>query len=199
MMQICFSKPNFIYLGLNPDGYLLPGSLERAYVFLTHKQNSFLCEMNTEPIAHPKWYDPKTGLTDWVSGVAFFIDEAAFNLLEGFDNSFPMYCEDVDLSFRAYGCGVNLYVTPFFGFYHDTTDRIYGKNQNSWRSVKSLIGEWYLCLKWGNLERVLDLEKLMFSRNIDFNQLPERPERVPIVHNLVYELVRSQRYSRSIY
>ena len=90
-----------MYLGLNPDGYLLPGSLERAHTFLTHKQKAFLCEMNTEPIAHPKWYDPITGLTDWVSGVAFFIDEAAFNLLEGFDNNFPMYCEDVDLSLKA--------------------------------------------------------------------------------------------------
>ncbi len=199
MMKICFSKPNFLYLGLNPDGYLLPGSLERAHAFLARKQKSFLCELNTEPISHPKWYSPKTGLTDWVSGVAFFIDEAAFNLLEGFDSSFPMYCEDVDLSFRAYGCGVSLYVTPFFGFYHDTTDRIYGKMQNSWRSVKSLIGEWYLCLKWGNLERALDLEKLMFSRSIDFSQLPERPERIPVVHHLVYDLVRSQRYSRSLY
>ena len=188
-----------MYLGLNPDGYLLPGSLERAHTFLTHKQKAFLCEMNTEPIAHPKWYDPITGLTDWVSGVAFFIDEAAFNLLEGFDNNFPMYCEDVDLSFRAYGCGVGLYVTPFFGFYHDTTDRIYGKTQNSWRSVKSLIGEWYLCLKWGNLVRGRDLEKLMLSRGINFSDLPERPDRVPIVHDLVYDLVRAQRYSRSLY
>ena len=199
LMKICFSKSNFMYLGLNPDGYLLPGSLERAHAFLTHKQKSFLCEMNTEPIAHPKWYDPKSGLTDWVSGVAFFIDESAFNLLKGFDDSFPLYCEDVDLSFRAYGCDVSLYVTPFFGFYHDTTDRIYGKTQNSWRSVKSLIGEWYLCLKWGNLERALDLERLMYSRGIDFSQLPERPERAPVVHNLVYDLVRSQRYSRSLY
>ena len=199
MMKICFSKSNFMYLGLNPDGYLLPGSLERAHSFLTHKQKAFLCEINTEPIAHPKWYHPITGLTDWVSGVAFFIDEAAFNLLEGFDNNFPMYCEDVDLSFRAYGCGVGLYVTPFFGFYHDTTDRIYGKTQNSWRSVKSLIGEWYLCLKWGNLVRGRDLEKLMLSRGINFSDLPERPDRVPIVHNLVYDLVRAQRYSRSLY
>ncbi len=199
MMKICFSKSNFMYLGLNPDGYLLPGSLERAYTFLTHKQKAFLCEMNTEPIAHSKWYHPITGLTDWVSGVAFFIDEAAFNLLEGFDNNFPMYCEDVDLSFRAYGCGVGLYVTPFFGFYHDTTGRIYGKTQNSWRSVKSLIGEWYLCLKWGNLVRGRDLEKLMLSRGINFSDLPERPDRVPIVHDLVYDLVRAQRYSRSLY
>ena len=199
MMKICFSKSNFMYLGLNPDGYLLPGSLERAHTFLTHKQKAFLCEMNTEPIAHPKWYHPITGLTDWVSGVAFFIDEAAFNLLEGFDNNFPMYCEDVDLSFRAYGCGVGLYVTPFFGFYHDTTDRTYEKTQNSWRSVKSLIGEWYLCLKWGNLVRGRDLEKLMLSRGINFSDLPERPDRVPIVHDLVYDLVRAQRYSRSLY
>ena len=199
MMKICFSKSNFMYLGLNPDGYLLPGSLERAHTFLTHKQKAFLCEMNTEPIAHSKWYHPITGLTDWVSGVAFFIDEAAFNLLEGFDNNFPMYCEDVDLSFRAYGCGVGLYVTPFFGFYHDTTGRIYGKTQNSWRSVKSLIGEWYLCLKWGNLVRGRDLEKLMLSRGINFSDLPERPDRVPIVHDLVYDLVRAQRYSRSLY
>ena len=199
MMEICFSQSEFIYLGLNPDGYLMPDSLQRAYTFLSHKQKPFICEMNTEPIAHPKWYDPRTGLTDWVSGVAFFLDEAAFNLLRGFDKNFPMYCEDVDLSFRAYSCGVHLYVTPFFGFYHDTTDRIYGKAQNSWRSVRSLIGEWYLCLKWGNIQRARDLEKLMISRGIDFSQLPERPERVSIVDDLVHDLVRSPRYSRSLY
>lgn len=199
MMEMCFEKSDFLYLGLNPDGYLLPQSLERAHKFLTHKKQPFLCEMNTEPVAHPKWYDPRTGLTDWVSGVAFFIDQAAFNLLRGFDKNFPMYCEDVDLSFRAYGCGVNLYVTPFFGFYHDTTDRIYGTAQNSWRSVRSLIGEWYLCLKWGNVQRVLDLEKLMISRGIDFSTLPERPEIVSVIDDLVYDLVRSPRYSRSLY
>ena len=199
MMEICFSQSDFIYLGLNPDGYLMPDSLERAHTFLSHKQKPFICEMNTEPIAHPKWYDPRTGLTDWVSGVAFFIDETAFNLLGGFDKNFPMYCEDVDLSFRAYGCGVKLYVTPFFGFYHDTTNRIYGKAQNSWRSVRSLIGEWYLCLKWGNIQRALDLEKLMISRRIDFSQLPDRPKRVSTIDDLVYDLVRSPRYSRSLY
>ena len=199
MMQICFEDPDNLYLGLNPDGYLLPDSLERVHEFISQVKKPFLCEVNTEPLAHPKWYHPVTGLTDWVSGVAFLIDRSAFNLLGGFDSDFPMYCEDVDLSFRAYSCGVNLYVTPFFGFYHDTSDRIHHQADNAWRSSKSLVGEWYLCRKWGNLERALDLEKLMFSREFDFNLLPDAPEVFPEVHDLVYDLIRSPRYSRSLY
>ena len=199
MMQICFEDPDSFYLGLNPDGYLLPDSLERVHEFMSQVKKPFLCEVNTEPLAHPKWYHPITGLTDWVSGVAFLIDRSAFNLLGGFDSDFPMYCEDVDLSFRAYACGVNLYVTPFFGFYHDTSDRIYHQADNAWRSSKSLVGEWYLCRKWGNLERALDLEKLMFSREFDFNLLPDAPEVFPEVHRIVYDLIRSPRYSRSLY
>ncbi len=199
LMELCFDQPDSLYLGLNPDGYLLPSTLKKCYSFLKSKNKSFLCEINTEPMAHPKWYHPHTGQTDWVSGVAFFIDESAFSLLKGFDPSFPMYCEDVDLSFRAYECGVSLFVTPFFGFYHDTTERQLDVESNIWRSVRSLIGEWYLCQKWGNLERVLDLEKLMISRNIKLDQLPERPKSKPNVHPLVYDLVRSPRYSRSVY
>lgn len=199
LMESCFSRPDSLYLGLNPDGYLLPNSLQQCYAFLESKNKSFLCEINTEPMAHPKWYHPHTGLTDWVSGVAFFVDESAFAVLKGFDPDFPLYCEDVDLSFRAYECGVSLYVTPFFGFFHDTTERLYQQETNEWRSVKSLIGEWYLCKKWGNLDRALDLKKLMISRRIDLDHLPKPPSTRSQVHDLVYHLVRSPRYSRSVY
>lgn len=50
--------------------------------------------------------------TDWISGCAFVIRRDLFERLEGFDEGYFLYSEDVDLSLRARAMGATLRVFP---------------------------------------------------------------------------------------
>jgi len=51
--------------------------------------------------ARKRGNDPRVSFPDWVSGSLMMISREAFNRLEGFDESFWMYYEDVDICLRA--------------------------------------------------------------------------------------------------
>ena len=53
------------------------------------------------PIEHHKDFDPATGDTAWVSGACMLVRRSAFVQIGGFAPEYlPMYCDDVDLSWR---------------------------------------------------------------------------------------------------
>lgn len=52
------------------------------------------------PFEHPKYYDPVTGATPWVSHACVLMDKELFEKVGGYDQNIFMYCEDVELSFR---------------------------------------------------------------------------------------------------
>ncbi|MER3403730.1 MAG: glycosyl transferase family 2 [Armatimonadota bacterium] len=49
---------------------------------------------------------------DWVSGAAFLIRKALYEQLGGFDEQFFMYCEDMDLCYRAWQAGWKVVYIP---------------------------------------------------------------------------------------
>jgi GT2 family glycosyltransferase len=53
----------------------------------------------------PKMLDPAK---DYIPGTAVWIDKQTFNALDGTDESFHMYWEDVDMCFRAHRLGIPL-------------------------------------------------------------------------------------------
>lgn len=78
-----------------------------------------LTEARQTPVEHPKQYCKKTGETYWSSGACFIIPAALYRTLGGFDdNSFFMYSEDVDLSFRIRQKGKILLYQPNAPVYH---------------------------------------------------------------------------------
>lgn len=185
------------YIGANPDGFFLPGALVKVIQFAATKKDGKILELNTEPLPHPKWFHPDSGETDWASGVCFLIDKIAFQLTGGFDPSFPMYGEDVDLSFRAATLGVGIYVTPFSAFYHDTLYRAWesAAEVNS-RRIKMLIGQWYLCVKWGNKDRARDLLIAAIKSGFDPSLLPPAPVLVKDSSNQFIRLLGSEHFAR---
>jgi len=72
------------------------------------------------PIEHPKHHDPVTGDTSWGSGSCFMFRREAFDAVGGFDaHFFPMYCDDVDISWRLRLAGWKVRHAPQAAIFHD--------------------------------------------------------------------------------
>ncbi len=196
LMSKAFSAGSDIYIGLNPDGFLLPSVLPSILAFIETKPPGCLVELNTFPLPHPKWFDPHTGDTDWASGVAFAIDSLGFSRTNGFDSSFPMYCEDVDLSFRFKLEGFGVFATPFSSFYHDIVSRLYLADDP--RKVKSLIGEWCLCFKWGISSRAELIREGILSIDSSIELPVVHPSSMHLTEP-IRQLFDYPRYARSLF
>lgn len=111
---------------LNPDTYPAPGcatELLRA----VEPDSVAAADARQIPIEHPKAYDIETGETSWVSGACMMIDRAAFDAVGGFDDRFfPLYCDDVDLSWRLRLAGRRVVHEPSAVVFHDKRPDIDG-------------------------------------------------------------------------
>ncbi|MBU6428638.1 MAG: glycosyltransferase, partial [Cyanobacteria bacterium REEB65] len=88
-------------LCVNPDAILHRDAVARLVGFARQHQNEGLFEARQFPREHPKPYDPQTFETPWCSGCVLLVPRAVYERIGGFDPEFFMYCEDVDLSWRA--------------------------------------------------------------------------------------------------
>ncbi|HMS25099.1 MAG TPA: hypothetical protein PKB15_05360 [Acidimicrobiia bacterium] len=110
-----------------------------------------IAEASQIPMEHPKDYDLVTRETSFASGCCLFIDRLLFEKLDGFDHeSFFMYCDDVDLSWRVRLENRKIVFCPQAVVYHD--HRI-GKNSELEVSgaefLYSALGGIMLAYKWG--------------------------------------------------
>lgn len=182
LMEHAFPSTD-VYIGLNPDGFLLPGALNAVVSFDHYHSQSALIEIMSRPIEHPKWFDPITLETEWVSGAAFAISRDIWEEVNGFDENIFLYGEDVDLSWRAKASGFKLKVCPTAKFHHDVTHREQNRNEVEEKARRKalLCGANYLCKKWNGyelaekIELMLRSEGLLSAREI----LDEPKERVP--------------------
>ncbi len=111
------------YLCLNPDAVLHPDCLAHMVAVMHQDSDRSLVEAQQEPIPHPKTYDAQTGETPWCSGACLLIPQRIYAELEGFDERFFLYCEDVDLSWRARAAGYQCRIAPSAKVFHYAEDR----------------------------------------------------------------------------
>lgn len=79
-----------------------------------------MAEARQIPLEHPKAFDPFTGDTSWASTACVLIDRPAFEALGGFDaRHFPLYCDDVDFSWRLRLSGLRVVHVPRAVVFHD--------------------------------------------------------------------------------
>ncbi|MFA4817781.1 MAG: glycosyltransferase family 2 protein [Parcubacteria group bacterium] len=64
------------------------------------------------------WESQKDVAADWVSGAALFVKKEIFEKVEGFDEDFFMYFEDIDLCRRARQLGYKVLYFPKFTIKH---------------------------------------------------------------------------------
>ena len=103
------------------------------------------------------WNSLKKIECDWVAGTAMFIEKDLFEKLEGFDEDFFMYFEDMDLCRRARQLGKKIMFFPEFKIFHgsgksysdkrlqkkhyyDSMEKYFQKNRGffSWALVRTI-------------------------------------------------------------
>lgn len=117
------SQPELLLI-LNPDALLGPDAIGRLAATVT--DDVALADGRQLPLDHPKSSDPVTGDASWASGACSLIVRSVFDEVGGFDHdTFFMYCDDVDLSWRVRLAGHRVVHQPAARVFHDkrlTTD-----------------------------------------------------------------------------
>lgn len=117
---------------MNPDIMFAPDALiELARPF--NDPAVGMTEPKQLPFEHPKEYDLSTGETPWASGACTLVSRHVLSELEGYDAStFFLYCDDVDLSWRARLKGYKLIYCPLAAVFHDKRMQFGGERSVGW-------------------------------------------------------------------
>lgn len=104
---------------INPDIMLAPNAIVELAKRLG-KGRVGMAEAKQLPIEHPKHYDAVTGETSWAATACTLIRGDTIRKLKGFDHeSFFLYCDDVDFSWRVRLAGEKVAYVPSACAYHD--------------------------------------------------------------------------------
>jgi hypothetical protein len=107
------------FLILNPDTYPEPRLFSELLAAAADPRVGAV-DGRQLPIEHHKDFDPVNGDTGWVSGACMLVRRLAFERVGGFAPEYlPMYCDDVDLSWRLRLDGWRTVHAPRALVFHD--------------------------------------------------------------------------------
>ncbi len=87
-----------------------------------------IVEAKQLPVEHPKDYDVHTGFTSWATTAFAMTRRSVFEELDGFDDqTFFLYCDDVDYSWRVREAGYRVVFLPAAVVFHDKPLDVAGK------------------------------------------------------------------------
>jgi GT2 family glycosyltransferase len=146
LMQAAWDDGATHYLALNPDAALHPDGIGALLRMVHAAKDRALVQAIQFPAEYTVTYDPATFETPWISGACMLIPRAIFDVIGGFDDGFFMYCEDVDLSWRARVAGFRTLTCPAALLFHPNTGRVLE------RQVQRMFLDSCLrmALKWGD-------------------------------------------------
>lgn len=173
LMRSAFEDGADFYLAINPDGALHPEAVTALVQIMNANFGRAIVEGMQFPFEHQKPYDPYTLDTPWVSGACMMLSRQVFEELGGFDETFFMYCEDVDLSWRARAAGIPLKLSPRALFLHAVTNRETSPNTLRMIFQSGVI----LARKWGSQDFESWLQTELEARG--FALPDEQPSAVP--------------------
>jgi GT2 family glycosyltransferase len=145
VMKEAFASPfTRYYLCVNPDGVPHPRCFAELATEAERPGRIGLVEAVLFPDEHSKPYESVTHETPWCSGCVLLMTRALYQEVGGFDERFFMYCEDVDLSWRARAGGFSTRVAPRALVHHYTVDReISLRRELSVRRSAAMLGAKY--------------------------------------------------------
>ncbi|NNN20688.1 MAG: glycosyltransferase [Acidimicrobiales bacterium] len=159
LMKLSFDKGASAHLCLNPDAALHPKSIEAVLEFAKNKKFLGIFEMEQFPVPHPKVADPFTFETPWCSGCSLLIPSGVYETTKGFDESFWLYCEDVDLSWRVKAEGLHCYLVKDALVSHFVHARSNDSQEDQLRALPLLLAAKHLADKWGSPKFSKDMAK----------------------------------------
>lgn len=139
-------SPDFVLL-LNPDTVPFHDVVLRLAESGRARPAAALVEAAQFPVEHQKEFDVATGHTRWCSAACLLVRARSYRELGGFDERLFMYCEDVDLSWRAWAAGWECLYAPTARCVHVSQAEDVGKD----RGVElhhMALGDLYLRRKW---------------------------------------------------
>ena len=175
LMRDAFAAGADHYVCVNPDSVLHPDCVAELVRAAERTPSPGLVEALQFPDEHPKRYDPRTHEAPWCSGCVLLVTRALHERVGGFDEAFFMYCEDVDLSWRARAAGFRPVIAPRALVHHYTGDRAPGGRV----AERMLRSGALLATKYGDerfLERCLSEYRLLTSTELPRPVAPRAPE-----------------------
>lgn len=104
---------------INPDIMLAPDAIVELSAMMRDSRVG-MAEAKQVPIEHPKHYDVITGETSWAATACTLIRGGTALDLNGFDHeTFFLYCDDVDFSWRVRLSGQKVVYVPSALAFHD--------------------------------------------------------------------------------
>lgn len=147
---------------MNPDILMAPDTIIQLYNPFKDKDVKVgLVESRQLPIEHPKEYNVDTGETSWASTACVLFPKSVYDRVGGFDDdTFFLYCDDVDFSWMIRMKGFKIIFQPSAVIFHDKTLSREGKWQASqaeeYYSAEAIL---LMSYKWSYfkvLEKLLD-------------------------------------------
>ncbi|MBQ9759837.1 MAG: glycosyltransferase [Clostridia bacterium] len=158
---------------MNPDIVVSPRLFSGMIApLLDQAQNVGLTEARQTPVEHPKEYDTATLETDWASTACVIFSKKLFVELKGFDeDTFFMYCDDVDFSWRIRLLGKKVMYRPDCPVFH--AKRL--SANAGWIPTKAEIyysaeAALLMAYKWSDAKRV----KVLLERYANDGEIGER-------------------------
>lgn len=160
---------------MNPDILVTPD-------FFTEMLRPFadpavgMTEARQTPVEHHKAYDFTTLETGWASLACAMVPTKLWNALEGIDSdSFFMYCEDVDFSWRLRLLGYKIIYCPTAPVYHAKRLSDRGKWQPSHSEVYySAESHLMMAHKWSHPKRKNQLLKQYQQGDAMYREIAEK-------------------------
>ncbi|MEQ9445299.1 MAG: rhamnan synthesis F family protein, partial [Rhodospirillaceae bacterium] len=172
LMQAAFKSGADLYIATNPDGAFHHEAIYALVQMMSVNGGKALIEGVQFPVEHPKRYDPFYFDTAWASGACLAIPRTVYDRVGGFDDTFFMYCEDVDLSWRVRAHGFPVKICPRALFHHSVTNRSHSPNLLKMMYTSGIK----LARKWSNPSFEKWLTKEMQATGIPIPE--DHPEKV---------------------
>ncbi|MCU6726491.1 dTDP-Rha:alpha-D-GlcNAc-pyrophosphate polyprenol%2C alpha-3-L-rhamnosyltransferase [uncultured Clostridium sp.] len=147
---------------MNPDVILETSALVHMFDAFDQDEKIAMVEARQTPLEHAKEYDQKTGETEWASTACTIFRKKAYDEIGGFDaDTFFLYCDDLDFSWRLRLAGYKIVYVPNAVVYHAktlTTDACWKPTgAEVYYSAEAAL---LLAYKWSNFDRVKHLKKV---------------------------------------
>src|SRR5699024_7578011 len=124
------------------------------------------------PLEHAKEYDKTTGETEWASTACTIFRTNVYKEINGFDDdTFFLYCDDLDFSWRVRLAGYKIIYVPNAIVFHSKKLSV----QGNWEPTSAEIyysaeAAMLLAYKWSNVERAENLCEMYLNRGGEYEK-----------------------------